>query len=339
FLALESTLCTSAELGRFSDVIAAMETLKASGVILIGCGCVILLSLYGNDTDPSGRLFTDAVDNIQREEQCCGWSGLGSPSLFNSTPWFRVINANSSGLLDRLIDVSGTFIHATIGTVIAAILLQIVCLICAIVLLCQIRRAAQMAGSIADLGKYSELLAGVSLMRSLRYLLIGCGCFTILIAMCGCCVGVCKENRCLLGVYVILLFLVLFINLAAAIMAVDRLKRHYGNLTIKESKMFTEAIDKLQRNDKCCGWAGLDKQQNFFLSTPWYQQQSSNPAQFPDSCCALRQRKMRARPKNEQEGREGGFIHEHDCLDNLVAMNGVYMRAALITVILAILLQ
>ncbi|PAA49029.1 hypothetical protein BOX15_Mlig033985g4 [Macrostomum lignano] len=211
----------------------------------------------------------------------------------------------------------------------------------------------------ADLGKYSELLAGVSLMRSLRYLLIGCGCFTILIAMCGC-VGVCKENRCLLGVYVILLFLVLFINLAAAIMAVvykgdfkgmvgeqfqDRLKRHYGNLTIKESKMFTEAIDKLQRNDKCCGWAGLDKQQNFFLSTPWYQQQSSNPAQFPDSCCGSgvldspAKKEKCVRPKNEQEAREGGFIHEHDCLDNLVAMNGVYMRAALITVILAILLQ
>ncbi|PAA58682.1 hypothetical protein BOX15_Mlig025124g1, partial [Macrostomum lignano] len=239
-------LCTSAELGRFSDVIAAMETLKSIRVILIGCGCVILLvglfgcsgsckessclltvyafllaillianitvailsftfskevksfakdrmavsmrSLYGNGTDPSGRLFTDAVDNIQREEQCCGWSGLGSPSLFNSTPWFRVINANSSsssssgdkirtfpdsccaltkgpkyescaystdekksreeGIIhemdcwDRLIDVSGTFIHATIGTVIAAILLQIVCLICAIVLLCQIRRGS-----------------------------------------------------------------------------------------------------------------------------------------------------------------------------------------------------
>uniref|UniRef100_A0A1I8IY64 Tetraspanin n=1 Tax=Macrostomum lignano TaxID=282301 RepID=A0A1I8IY64_9PLAT len=183
----------------------------------------------------------------------------------------------------------------------------------------------------ADLGKYSELLAGVSLMRSLRYLLIGCGCFTILIAMCGC-VGVCKENRCLLGVYVILLFLVLFINLAAAIMAVvykgdfkgmvgeqfqDRLKRHYGNLTIKESKMFTEAIDKLQRNDKCCGWAGLDKQQNFFLSTPWYQQQSSNPAQFPDSCCGSgvldspAKKEKCVRPKNEQEAREGGFIHEH----------------------------
>uniref|UniRef100_A0A1I8FJ37 Tetraspanin n=1 Tax=Macrostomum lignano TaxID=282301 RepID=A0A1I8FJ37_9PLAT len=41
-------LCTSAELGRFSDVIAAMETLKSIRVILIGCGCVILLvGLFG----------------------------------------------------------------------------------------------------------------------------------------------------------------------------------------------------------------------------------------------------------------------------------------------------
>uniref|UniRef100_A0A1I8JPC0 Conserved plasma membrane protein n=1 Tax=Macrostomum lignano TaxID=282301 RepID=A0A1I8JPC0_9PLAT len=192
-------------------------------------------------------------------------------------------------------DVSGTFIHAHDRHHLCAS-------ICAIVLLCQIRRGSDgrdpclmflivvnllflLTGiailgvgiylcTSADLGKYSELAGWLALMRSLRYLLIGCGCFTILIAMCGCVASARrtlparsapKPRLCPLQ-YVILLFLVLFINLAAAIMAVV----YKGDF---------KGMDKLLR------LAGLDKQQNFFLSTPWYQQQSSNPAQFPDSCC------------------------------------------------------
>uniref|UniRef100_A0A1I8FPC2 Ion_trans domain-containing protein n=1 Tax=Macrostomum lignano TaxID=282301 RepID=A0A1I8FPC2_9PLAT len=206
----------------------------------------------------------------------------------------------------------------------------------------------------ADLGKYSELLAGVSLMRSLRYLLIGCGCFTILIAMCGC-VGVCKEKRCLLrsgeplllrvtfcwiiqsaSGYVILLFLVLLINLAAAIMAVvykgdfkgmvgeqfqDRLKRHYGNLTIKESKMFTEAIDKLQRNPQ--PWVIVSRQSSkprpkFHSCTP--AARPASPAFTVLSCCGsvrvldqirLRKKNGVRRPKTSRSPR--GRLHPRTC--------------------------
>lgn len=146
-----------------------------------------MLRFYGNDSD-----FTNGIDDIQRRFRCCDWHGPNSPGLFNSTPWYHAVNANSSvtglwqlfpesccqvpkpadpsdrisaekyekcvysadnemGLrhencIDKLVTVTGVHIQITVGTVAAAILVQIVCLICGIILLCQVRRAASSAG-------------------------------------------------------------------------------------------------------------------------------------------------------------------------------------------------
>uniref|UniRef100_A0A1I8FC85 Uncharacterized protein n=1 Tax=Macrostomum lignano TaxID=282301 RepID=A0A1I8FC85_9PLAT len=122
--------------------------------------------------------------------------------------------------------------------------------------------------------------------------------------MCGA-LASCKENRCLLGVGMV------------GEQFQDRLKRQ----VLRLGRPWTSS-------------------RTFSSATRGISSRASNPAQFPDSCCgsgvldspATKERKMRARPKKRaRRRREGGFIHEHDCLDNLVAMNGVYMRAALIT--------
>uniref|UniRef100_A0A1I8FJD5 Uncharacterized protein n=1 Tax=Macrostomum lignano TaxID=282301 RepID=A0A1I8FJD5_9PLAT len=126
---------------------------------------------------------------------------------------------------------------------------------------------------------------------------------------CAACVGVCKENRCLLGVYVILLFLVLFINLAAAIMAVG------------------------VQGTSAARWAGLDKQQNF-SQHPWYQQQARTRPSSLTPAAAPVYSTVRLRKKNACDQERAGGPRGAASSTNIV-----YMRAALITVILAILLQ
>lgn len=50
------------------------------------------------------------------------------------------------------------------------------------------------------------------------FVLIGVGAFTLLVGFCGCC-GAFKESKCLLGMYAFLVGLVLFVEVAAAILA------------------------------------------------------------------------------------------------------------------------
>lgn len=214
----------------------------------------------------------------------------------------------------------------------------------------------------ATLGKYQDILDGLEMLRSVRFILIGLGCVITLVGFCGF-IGACKENRCLIAVYLVFLILILIANIAAIALSVvfekqaksylteqikDRLKRYYGNSSEPGFQTFTKGIDTIQKDEQCCGWTGV-RSENFYISTPWYQQQQPDKkSRFPDSCCVESimgdpEKKSKcvnaATPDEEEKAREDGFIHNEDCSVKLTNLSNRYTQAVLGAIILAILLQ
>lgn len=141
--------------------------------------------------------------------------------------------------------------------------------------------------------------SGDSQLKYVAYGLIGIGVFVFIVGFCGCC-GAIKESRCLLGMYIALLVIVLILELAIGIFTfvlrksiqgritssmTTVLKENYpnANTTNKEGQSYKKMVDDLQTKGKCCGIDGIID----WKESAW-RRQSKFPAlspEYPPSCC------------------------------------------------------
>ncbi|EDO34309.1 predicted protein [Nematostella vectensis] len=117
-------------------------------------------------------------------------------------------------------------------------------------------------------------------------IIVGVGCLVLVTALVGIC-GTCRESKCCLSIFFILLLVVFSLEITAGVLgaiyknqAKDEVKNgltdaidHYS----KEEQGFQKAVDKLQENLDCCGSTGPNDWVN---STFWKEKHH-----LPKSCC------------------------------------------------------
>lgn len=115
---------------------------------------------------------------------------------------------------------------------------------------------------------FTEILGGYDnsdpLLSVAAYVVIGVGGLIFIVGFLGCC-GACMESKCMLIMYTIFLVVLLAAEITAAILAIvyqsdieaelnneilDSLQ-YYG---LEDQKAFTEAWDKMQQGQECCGY-------------------------------------------------------------------------------------
>jgi len=123
-------------------------------------------------------------------------------------------------------------------------------------------------------------------------LMIAAGGVVIIVAIVGC-LGAAKENRFFLISFLVMITLIFILELTVGILAFvysskikgeirksirEKMNQQYG-----ESDDVTESIDKLQRENKCCGDTGGSS----WNGTSWYreEQRKERGNEVPDSCC------------------------------------------------------
>lgn len=127
------------------------------------------------------------------------------------------------------------------------------------------------------------------MLKYASYVLIAVGLLIAIVGFFGCC-GALKENKCLLGMYVFLLILVMLGEIAIAVLAIlfngevnDTLSAKFKELAEKyfdsssadynksTAVDFRGVVDSVQTEATCCGWVG---------STDY------GTVSLPKSCCA-----------------------------------------------------
>jgi len=119
--------------------------------------------------------------------------------------------------------------------------------------------------------------------------MIGAGIFFIILGLLGC-VGACKEQKCLLGMYFTLLLVILLGLMVAAVLGYvyrsdieegvkKNLKKGFQDYGKNGSSVITDEINFMQENLQCCG---MDNYTDW-LNTDWH---SKHPTEsYPTSCC------------------------------------------------------
>ncbi|XP_033645923.1 tetraspanin-18-like [Asterias rubens] len=130
------------------------------------------------------------------------------------------------------------------------------------------------------------------LLRSAVYMIIAAGGFVFLVSVCGCLGAMC-ENKCLLVLYFLLLFIVFAAQIAAGIFAalytrqiesylevegVDFLKNSYGLMNSTKNELGTAAWDLVQEKLNCCGVNGKGD----YLGN---NNVNNTAGDYPVSCC------------------------------------------------------
>jgi len=122
--------------------------------------------------------------------------------------------------------------------------------------------------------------------------LIGAGIFFFILGLIGC-IGACKEQKCLLGLYFTLLLVILLGLIVAAVLGYvyrnkietgvrQNLKKGFDDYGKNGSSVITNEIDFMQENLKCCG---MDNYTDW-LNTDWH---SKHPdMSYPKSCCEFK---------------------------------------------------
>ncbi len=130
------------------------------------------------------------------------------------------------------------------------------------------------------------------LLRSAVYIIIAAGGFVFLVSVCGCLGALC-ENKCLLVLYFLLLFIVFAAQIAAGIFAalytrqitsylekegMEFLRDSYGLKNSTKNELGTNAWDLVQNKLDCCGVTGPgDYAANNNVNNSVYS--------YPESCC------------------------------------------------------
>jgi hypothetical protein len=133
-------------------------------------------------------------------------------------------------------------------------------------------------------------------IKNVSYVLIGVGAFVFIVGFLGCC-GALKESKCMLGLYIFLLLIVMGIEIAAGVLALfykakiedkldEKLKRKlnntsYYNETVKKYTPFGISLNFVQQKFKCCGVEAPSdyKRSKFFAD--------NSALMIPYSCCKL----------------------------------------------------
>lgn len=120
------------------------------------------------------------------------------------------------------------------------------------------------------------------------YLIIALGAFVFLVGFCGCC-GAIKENKCLLGLYIFFLFIIMAGEIAAGVLAILYKDKVNSELTSKLTNVLqnkyvanntiAEPIDFAQIYFKCCGVNGPNDWDNSTYS------KNTTGRTVPESCC------------------------------------------------------
>ncbi|XP_062612230.1 tetraspanin-18-like [Saccostrea cucullata] len=134
----------------------------------------------------------------------------------------------------------------------------------------------------------------VSLIRTGALVLIASGGVAVLIGFLGCC-GAVKENNCLLFAYCVVMVVILFVQIAAVVIAAifqnkvtedlkvflkSRLSAQYeGSITTKDP--FSLGLDVAQIQFECCG---IDNYMDFLSATKWQDQKNASTI-IPLTCC------------------------------------------------------
>lgn len=136
---------------------------------------------------------------------------------------------------------------------------------------------------------YISLLT-TSTYAATAYILIVAGVVVLLVTILGC-VGIWREDRCLILMYTFMLLLVFLLEAVAGIIAYIYEEQVWTELqsTLNESFITnykfddsqTEAIDSLQRKFKCCG--AVDYKD--WRSSRWIREGTKLKNKVPDSCC------------------------------------------------------
>lgn len=171
------------------------------------------------------------------------------------------------------------------------------------------------------------------------YVLIAMGCFVFLVGFLGCC-GAIKESKCMLGLYIFFLLLIMAGELAAGILALvykdkiletgtDVLVTKLQNDTIytvdDDNKVtftaFGLAMSVSQLELKCCGINGSKDYANSAFS------KANEPAPFPLTCCVMKDDSkdltdgmdLAANVEDEQKcyTRTDGFFYDKGCKQGL----------------------
>ncbi|AWP10206.1 putative CD63 antigen isoform 5 [Scophthalmus maximus] len=151
-----------------------------------------------------------------------------------------------------------------------------------IFLLCGI--TLMVVGALTQVALFSTLMIKSSIASGGPITIIGVGAMVFLIAFFGCC-GAWKESYCMVTMFAILLSLIIFVEIAAAITGyIFRQKVSevvHESLTTVFSQynsvqpQFRDYLDKLQISLSCCGVNS---------SSDWVQHKPDNNS-VPDSCC------------------------------------------------------
>lgn len=122
-----------------------------------------------------------------------------------------------------------------------------------------------------SIGRFVEVIqlsAEDPYIKTGSYILIGIGAFIFIVGFFGCC-GAIKESKCMLGLYIFFLVIVMAGELAAGILVAvfkgdiekqlkqgmtDQVTKNYGR---DNSTSFTKAYDALQFDLECCGVSGV----------------------------------------------------------------------------------
>lgn len=134
----------------------------------------------------------------------------------------------------------------------------------------------------------------VSLIRTGALVLIASGGVAVLIGFLGCC-GAVKENNCLLFAYCVVMVVILFVQIAAVVIAAifqskvtedlkaflkSRLSAQYDG-DVKTGDPFSLGLDVAQLQFECCG---IDNYMDFLSATRWQDRKNTSDI-IPLTCC------------------------------------------------------
>jgi hypothetical protein len=194
-----------------------------------------------------------------------------------------------------------------------------------------------------NFGHYFNILETVDasgpLIKYAAYVLCGVGAFVFVVGFLGCC-GAIKESRCLLGLYIFFLVLVMGGELAAGVVVLlykgkvkeelkstwqEKVKQKYGG-NDEDDKAFTNAMDIFQVKLDCCGAVGPQD----FAGSQWRVKEDAKGTaglKLPYSCCVLKPEAKDktnvtdadvADPQKCQQELDGAY-HKTGCYDSAIS--------------------
>lgn len=142
---------------------------------------------------------------------------------------------------------------------------------------------------LVDQASFSSLVVDVPHTLVAVYIILGVGCFLVVVSFLGCC-GALKKNTCMLGTFFVLLLIIFLAEIVGAVMmfvysgpikteVVNSMNDFNNGVNETEINDMTQAWNSVQTVAECCGLNGVADWDN---KTAVF---SEAGAVFPASCC------------------------------------------------------